>query len=432
MTDSQITAPPQPATAPRDDAALLERRARLMGPAYRLFYKEPVHPVRAQGSRFWDVEGREYLDCYNNVASCGHSHPHVVAAIARQAATLNTHTRYLHEGVLDYAERLLATLPEGIGRAMFTCTGSEANDFAYRLARHATGGEGIIVTEHAYHGVTLATAECSPSIGPGMALGRHVRTIPAPVDQGAETGRIFAENVRAAARDLKRHGIRPAMLLVDTIFSSDGVLADPAGFLADGATAAREEGMLFVADEVQPGFGRLGHGMWGFARHGVLPDIVTVGKPMGAGHPMAGLFARTEIVDNFGRDMRYFNTFGGNPVSCAAGMAVLDVIEGEGLIENARTTGGLLAEGLRAIGRETGRIGAVRGAGLFLGVEVLDASGAPSGPEASALVERLRDRRILISTTGVKGDALKIRPPMVFTPADADILLGAVAEELRA
>ncbi|WP_234730276.1 aspartate aminotransferase family protein [Acidocella facilis] len=418
------------ALLPAADAALVARRQAALGAAYRLFYRTPVHPVRGLGCSLWDAEGNEYLDVYNNVASVGHCHPHVVAALTAQAATLNTHTRYLHETILTYAERLLATLPAEIGRAMFTCTGSEANDLAMRIARHATGGSGIVVTELAYHGVTEAVAAFSPSLGKGSPLGAHVRTVPAP--SGENPGPRFAANVAAAFADLARHGIRPAALIVDTIFSSDGVYADPPGFLAAAVEAARAAGALFIADEVQAGFGRTGDGMWGFARHGVVPDIVTCGKPMGNGHPMAGLFAKPALADAFGQAMRYFNTFGGNPVSCAVGMAVLDVIERDGLIAKARSTGALLMKGLRGLGARHGEIGEVRGAGLFIGLALRDArTGAPSAEVAAKIVNGLRDRRILISATGPDANVLKIRPPLVFGPAEAGRLLSAMDEILR-
>src|SRR5438445_7425363 len=274
--------------------AMIARRKRLLGPAYRLFYEQPVQFVRGEGVWLYDPAGNAYLDAYNNVASVGHCHPHVVQAIARQAAVLNTHTRYLHETVLDYAEKLLATFPAEIGQIMFTCTGSEANDLALRVARTCTGGTGFIVTEAAYHGVTSALVELSPSLGLSLPEGSHARLVPAP-SSAADGGDVFAHHVRAALSDMKKSGIRPAALLVDTIFSSDGVFADPPGFLRPAVEAARAEGALFIADEVQPGFGRSGGQMWGFAHHGLVPDLVTMGKPMGNGHPVAGMAARPEL-----------------------------------------------------------------------------------------------------------------------------------------
>jgi 4-aminobutyrate aminotransferase-like enzyme len=415
---------------------LIERRTALLGPAYRLFYANPVHVVRGEGVWLYDPDGQAYLDAYNNVACVGHCHPHVVAALSKQAAILNTHTRYINEGILLYAERLLGSFPAELGHVMFTCTGSEANDLAYRVACAATGGTGFIVTELAYHGVTSVVAGMSPSLGRGLPLGSHVRTVPAP-DQyrsdGRDVGEVFAEHVRAAVADLVAHGITPAALLVDTIFSSDGVFAEPAGFLQPAAVAIREAGGIFIADEVQPGFGRTGDGMWGFSRHGLRPDIVTMGKPMGNGHPVAAMVARPDLLERFGEQTRYFNTFGGNPVSCAVGMAVLDVIETEGLIENARLVGAHLRDGLLDIAERRALIGDVRGAGLFLGVELVTdrATKTPATEATARLVNGLREKRVLISASGPAANVLKIRPPLVFTRAHADLFLTAMDEVLR-
>mgnify|MGYP001627466495 CR=1 FL=1 len=416
------------------DRALVARRERVLGPAYRLFYERPVHVVRAEGCWLYGPDGEAYLDAYNNVASVGHCHPRVVDAIARQAARLNTHTRYLNELVVDYAERLTATLPAEVSQVMFTCTGSEANDLALRIARACTGAEGVIITETAYHGVTAAIAELSPSLGPGNRLGAHVRTVPAPDARrlGEPLEAAFAAGVRAAVADLHKSGLRPAALLVDTIFSSDGVFAEPAGFLAEAVDAVREAGGLFIADEVQPGFGRTGRKFWGFEAHGVVPDLVTMGKPMGAGHPLAAVAARPEVVEPFGRNCRYFNTFGGNPVSCAAGMAVLDVIEDERLMQNAAEVGAYLKAALEAIDHPL--IGEVRGAGLFIGVELVSdrAAWTPAADAANRIVQGMRERRVLISATGPRANVLKIRPPMVFDKGHADHFLAAFEDTLAA
>ena len=401
---------------PERDAALIARRSAALGPAYRLFYEKPLHLVRGQGVWLYDADGRAYLDAYNNVASVGHCHPRVVEAVARQAATLATHTRYLHEGVLDLAERLLATMPAAIGHVMFTCTGSEANDLALRIARAATGGTGVIVTENAYHGVTASVAEFSPSLGSGVPLGPHVRTVPPPDPRrfAGDAAQGFADVVQAAINDLNRHGIPPAVLIVDTIFSSDGVFADPTGVLGPAVAAIRAAGGIFIADEVQPGFGRTGAGMWGFSRHGIVPDMISMGKPMGNGYPLAALALRPEVIAEFGRNARYFNTFGGNAVAAAVGNAVLDVIADEGLIENARTVGAGFADILRDLARQYAGLGQVRAAGLFLGVDV-ETDGHPDGARAGRLVNGLREEGVLISATGPKGHVLKIRPPLTFS-----------------
>jgi 4-aminobutyrate aminotransferase-like enzyme len=412
---------------------MLERRARLLGPAYRLFYDTPLHLVAGDGVWLHDADGKPYLDAYNNVASVGHCHPHVVQAIARQAGMLNTHTRYLHEGVLAYAERLLGTFPEPLEQVMFTCTGSEANDLAMRIAVAHTRAQGLIVTRFAYHGVTASMAPASPSLGRFTPFGPHVRTVPAPLTLGQsarQVGARFAEGVRAAIADLRRHGLQPAALLVDTVFSSDGIHTGPPGFLAEAVQAIHEAGGVFIADEVQPGLGRTGEAFWGFLRHGVQPDIVTMGKPLGNGHPLAGLAVRRDVLAAFGRECRYFNTFGGNPVSMAAGMAVLDVIEQAGLMDNALRVGEYLRAGLEKLQRRRALIMEVRGAGLFIGVELCSDHTArtPATADAARIVNRMRERQVLLSATGEHANILKIRPPLVFSEANADLLLQTLDE----
>ncbi|WP_227751828.1 aspartate aminotransferase family protein [Tabrizicola oligotrophica] len=412
------------------DQALVARRAQALGPAYRLFYETPVHLVRGEGVWLYDTAGKAYLDTYNNVASVGHCHPHVVAAMARQAGVFASHTRYLHEGVLSYAERLLAHFPAALAHVMFTCTGSEANDLAFRIARAHTGGTGFIVTENAYHGVTYAIAGMSPSLGSGVDLGADVRVVPAP-DTGPEAGARFAAGVQAAIADLQRHGIRPAALIVDTVFSSDGVYTDPAGFLAPAVAAIRAAGGLFIADEVQPGFGRTGAAMWGFQRHGLLPDMVSLGKPMGNGYPVAGLVMQPRVIEAFGSKARYFNTFGGNAVAAATAMAVLEVIETEGLMDNCAKVGAVFAEGLRGLAKTHAALGELRAAGLFLGQDIVDAEGRPDAARAGQIVNRLREAGVLISATGPKGHVLKIRPPMVFSAENVACFLDRLEGVLK-
>jgi len=418
------------------DKALIARREKVLGPAYRLFYEEPLHLVRGEGVFLYDATGEKYLDAYNNVASVGHCHPRVVEAITAQTAALNTHTRYLHEGIVDYAETLTATFPDALSQAMFTCTGSEANDLAVRIARFVTGGTGIIATELAYHGLTGAVAEFSPSLGESVTLGPHVRTVPAPDSyrhSPEEMMEKFGRDVEAAIADLKRHGIRPAILITDTIFSSDGIFAGPKGFLKPAVDAIHAAGGLFVADEVQPGFGRTGEAMWGFERHGVAPDMVTIGKPMGNGYPMAGIVLRPEVIAEFGPRARYFNTFGGNPVAAAAGKAVLDTIRIEGLQQNALEVGTYLMEGLRTLARSHPAIGDVRGSGLFVGVEIVSDPAAKQADAAltTRIVNGLRRRRVLISASGPRANVLKIRPPLVFSRENADMLLEALEDVLK-
>lgn len=415
---------------------MIARRQALLGNAYRLFYERPVHFVRGEGVRLYDTQGQAYLDAYNNVASVGHCHPRVVAAICTQAAQLNTHTRYLHDGVLDYAARLLATFPGELSQAMFTCTGSEANDLALRIARKFTGGTGVIVTSLAYHGVTASVAEVSPSLGAKVPLGSSVRTV-APPDayrgDPAQVEAVFAAGVRAAIDDMLRHGIRPAALLVDTVFSSDGIFTEPAGFLKSAVAAMRAAGGIFIADEVQAGFGRTGSAMWGFQRHDLVPDLVTMGKPMGNGHPIAGLVGRPEVLEPFGREARYFNTFGGNPVSCAAAMAVLDVIRDERLQQNAADVGQYLRDAFQSFGRSHDVIGDVRGDGLFIGIELVQdrSHKLPASDATVRFINAMRDKRVLLSAAGAAGNVVKLRPPLPFSRADADQLLTAAEEVLQ-
>jgi 4-aminobutyrate aminotransferase-like enzyme len=417
---------------PPEDEARITRRARLLGPAYRLFYAQPLHITRAEGVWLYDRDGRAYLDAYNNVASVGHCHPRVTAALAAQSTQLATHTRYLHDGILDYAERLLALFPPALSHVMFTCTGSEANDLALRIARAATGGTGVIVTDNAYHGVTLATAELSMSLGPSVAPGPTVFAIPAPSPENYPQGiaQGFAAAITAACDQMAAQGIRPCALITDTIFSSDGVRPDPAGFLSLAAAAIHARGGFFIADEVQAGFGRTGSSMWGFQRHGVLPDMVSLGKPMGNGYPMGGLVVQPPILSEFGAKARYFNTFGGNAVAAAVGLAVLDVIRDEGLMENAAEVGTAFANGLRALTLQHRCLGEVRAAGLFLGLDILT-DGQPDGARAGQLVNTLRQSGILISATGPLGHILKIRPPLPFSLANVDQFLTTFESVLR-
>lgn len=414
------------------DEALVERRRRLLGPAYRLMYASPIHFVRGEGVWLYDERGDAHLDAYNNVASVGHCHPRVVEAMASQAGRLATNTRYLDETILDCAEALLATFPDALSQVMFTCTGSESNDLAIRLARAYTGGTGLVVTRNAYHGTSQATAEISPSLGRGVALGAHVRTV-APPDAwregSAEAVRRFGTDVDGAIDDLVRHGIRPAAMIVDTLLSSDGVVPGPKGFLAGPCEAIRRAGGVFIADEVQSGFGRTGEAMWGFERHGVVPDMVSLGKPMGNGYPVAGLVLQPRLIEEFGTGARYFNTFGGNTVATATARAVLDVIADERLQENALSTGEYLRRGLERIAGEHRTIGEVRSAGLFLGVEMVGdgESKVPDAGLASRIVNGLRERHVLVSATGPHANVLKIRPPLTFTREHADFLLERLA-----
>ncbi|MGF6400421.1 4-aminobutyrate aminotransferase-like enzyme [Pseudomonas frederiksbergensis] len=419
-------------------AAMIERRDALLGPAYRLMYEHPLHIVGGEGVWLIDPEGRRYLDAYNNVASLGHCHPAVTEAICKQVRTLATNTRYLHDTILELAERLIATVPETeLAHLMLTCTGSEANDLAYRIAQVRTGGTGVIVTETAYHGFTDAVSKFSPSLGVTVDLGAHVRIVPAPRlyhAEGADLPQRFTRNVEAAIADLQRHGIKPAALIVDSLFTSDGILPEPAGLLKGAVEAIKRAGGLFIADEVQPGFGRTGEHMWGFQRHGVIPDIVTLGKPMGNGQPIAGLLATADALAKFGKDSRYFNTFAGNTVSCAAALAVLDTIEKEGLVEHAAKVGKILRDGISALANRHEAIGDVRGAGMFVGVELVSdrVTRAPARDLTTRVVNRMREMGVLLSACGMGHNVLKIRPPLVLSAEEAHIVINTLDEALTA
>ena len=420
---------------------LRQRRARALGPAYRLFYDQPLHIVRGEGVWLHDQQGRRYLDCYNNVASVGHCHPRVVQALSDQAATLNTHTRYLHQNIVEYAERLAATMPGELGVCMFVCTGTEANDLAFRIARTVTGNLGAIVTEHAYHGNSLAVSELSTEEYPASERPGYLETVEAPDTyrgrfrrDSAAPGAAYAGLVDAALDALASRGHRPAMFICDNIFSSSGVFTAPPGYLGEVYARVRAAGGLVVADEVQSGLCRLGDHYWGFQDSGVVPDIVTIGKPMGDGHPLAAVVTTPSIADAFAARFHYFNTFGGNPVSAAVGLAVLDVIEQDRVLDGVRSTGAFLGAGLADLRQRHPCVGDVRGKGLFYGVELVRDRGSlePAAREAARVREALREDGILLNTTGPLNNVLKIRPPLVFSREHAVLLLAGLDRALGA
>jgi 4-aminobutyrate aminotransferase-like enzyme/Ser/Thr protein kinase RdoA (MazF antagonist) len=412
--------------------ALLARRKDRIAPSLSVAYSKPLTIVRGKGAWLYDYQGRGYLDMVNNVAHVGHCHPHVVAALARQAAVLNTNARYLHKVLLDYADRIVATMPAGLSACIFTCTGSEANELAMRMARTATGRHDAVVLDMAYHGHTTGLIDISPykfarKGGQGRKPFVHVAPLPDPYrglhrGEGEAIGRAYAGEVE---RVIAESGADPAFFIAESYAGVGGQVIPPEGFLRHSYEAVRKAGGLCIADEVQVGFGRAGTHMWAFGEQGVVPDIVTLGKPIGAGHPMAAVVTTPEIAQAFANGMEYFNTFGGNPVSCAVGMAVLDVIEQEGLQENARSVGAYLLDGLRDLAQRHALIGDVRGRGLFIGAElVLDrATREPARTAAGEAVNRMRDRGILLSTDGPDENVIKIKPPMVFDRANADLFL---------
>ena len=411
--------------------AMIGRRERLMGKAYRLFYDHPVHIVRGEGVWLYDSDGRKYLDVYNNVPHVGHCHPQVVEAICKQSQTLNTHTRYLHDTVLEYAEKLTGKFPNGLDIAMFACTGTEANELALRLARARTGASGMIVTEDAYHGNSWAIAQITTTYQSSEKRGDNIVTVPSPDSyrglyaDDAQAAEKYAAHVGAAIETLAQNSHQPAAFIVDTIFSNEGLPTVPPGYMEKAVEIVRKAGGLFVADEVQPGFGRLGTDFWGFEYHGVKPDIATMGKPMGNGYPISAVVTSTAVVDAFQRDSHYFNTFGGTPVACSAALAVLEIIEQQDLQARALETGNHLRAGLEELATNHIMIGDIRGSGLFIGIDLVRdrESREPATDETRMAVNLLREQGVLIGSTGQYDNILKIRPPMVFSKKHADFLL---------
>lgn len=416
-------------------ADLAAARRTLLGKNLSLSYREPLHIVGGDDVWLVAADGRRYLDCYNNVAHVGHCHPRVVAALSAQARRLNTNTRYLHENVLAYAERLKATLPEGLDTFFFVNSGSEANDLALRIARTATGRQPIAVLDWAYHGHTQALIEISPYKykrrgGPGRLP--SVIELPLPDPYRApddwplfEHGPRFAAEARRELRDGIASAGAPAAFIAETIPSVGGQVFLPDGYLAEVYAAVRASGGLCLADEVQVGFGRVGRHMWAFEGHGVVPDIVTMGKPAGAGHPLGIVATRRALADAFANGMEYFNTFGGNPVSSVVGLAVLDVLRDERLLENAVIEGDYLLGRFRALADVHTCIGDVRGQGLFFGLEIVGnrASKAPDGETASAVVQRAKTLGVLMGTDGPHDNVIKLRPPMTFRREHSDLLV---------
>jgi 4-aminobutyrate aminotransferase-like enzyme/Ser/Thr protein kinase RdoA (MazF antagonist) len=435
-----------PVTPAQPTPELLKRREAVLGKTYT-FYNEPLELVRGKGSKLYDAAGNEYLDCYNNVANVGHCHPYVVDALARQASTLNTNSRYLHNEIVRLGERLGATLPKNLDTWFFVCSGSEANDLAVHLSRIATGKDGIVITENSYHGNTTVVSPLSlidydikqkPSWVETVAPPNLYR---GPYREGTnDAGEKYAAHVTEAARRLDNAGHGMAGLMIDSIFDANGALVPPPDYLTRAYAAARWTGALTIADEVQMGFARSGTHMWSFEAFGVEPDIVTMGKPMGNGHPIAALVTRREIAELLQKKTGYFNTFGGNTVSAVVGNACLDVLIGEDLQGNAARSGAALMEGFKALMGRHELIGHIQGRGLFLGVELVTDrnSREPAKLAARWVRERMKALGVLVSSTGPFGNIIKIRPPLVFSLADAarclealDTALSEVPADLR-
>ena len=400
-----------------------------MSPALSLSYEEPLHIVRGEGAHLVDAAGRRWLDLVNNVAHVGHAHPRVVAAAAEQNALLNTNTRYLHEAVVEYARRLTETVPDPLSVCFFVNSGSEANDLALRLAYAHTRARDVLVLDHAYHGHLVSLIDVSPYKfdGPG-GLGppptTHVVPLPDPyrgrhrADPGAAPARVtpaYLAEVDALLGGLAATGRRPAAFLSEPMPGTAGQVVLAPGFLAGAYERVRSAGGVCIADEVQIGVGRPGAAMWGFELHGVVPDVVTMGKPLGNGHPLGAVVTTPEVAASFLTGMEYFNTFGGNPVSARVGLAVLDVVADERLQARALDLGGRMLAGLREVGARHELVGDVRGEGLFAGVELVTDREArtPAGAAAARVVEEVKARGVLLSSDGPEHNVLKVKPPLV-------------------
>jgi len=402
--------------------ALAERRTRAIGPAMTgLTYREPLHLVRGDGAWLIDADGRRYLDAYNNVPVVGHGHPRVVEAIVRQARRLNTNMRYLHETALEVAERLTASTGGALDVVMFVNSGSEANDVAWRIARSVTGDDGGIATAYAYHGITDAITALTPEEWGTRPGPEHVRTWRPPDALRGFDGSV--KDFETAIRELTDSGHPPAAAILDGVLTSDGIIGLEPSLAVELVRRTHEAGALWIADEVQGGLGRTGAAMWSYQRLGIEPDILTLGKPMGNGHPVAAVITRRDIAERFGAEADFFSTFGGNPVAMAAALAVLEVIDDERLIEHAAETGEYLAGRLREIAARSPLIGEVRALGLAIGVEIVHPGTTEPDPATTKeVVEGMRNNGVLIGTTSRHGNTLKIRPPLVFRRQHADLL----------
>ena len=402
---------------------LIDRRQAVLGPNVPTFYEEPVHLIKGEGVWVWDKDGQRYLDCYNNVPHVGHCHPHVVEAISVQAQKLNTHTRYLHEGIVDYGERLTAKFQTELNQIIMVCSGSEANDIALRMAQAATGKTGIIATDNTYHGNTMAVSQLSSRKPPIGGYAANVRHVPAPDTLRPIGGdyksqaNAFAKEIQTAIIDLETSGYGFSGFLFCPTFANEGLPDLPKNFMAPAAQIIKAAGGILISDEVQPGFGRTGDNWWGHEWLKLSPDVVTLGKPMANGHPVAAVVAKENIMADFRNAFGYFNTFGGNPVSCAAAAATLDVIEQDGLIENSRHVGKEFLEQLQTIKHEV--IANIRGRGLFIALE-LEFNGFASEKSAERIVEYARNNGMLVGRTGRNRNILKLRPPMPFSTQNAE------------
>ncbi|WP_166880524.1 aspartate aminotransferase family protein [Salinibacterium sp. ZJ450] len=414
------------------DKHALEQRTKVLPSTYRLFYERPVIVDHAKGAWLWERDGSRLLDAYNNVPVVGHSNSEVAAQVGAALQRINTHTRYVEPSIAKYAEKLLDDFPPSMDRVIFTSSGSEANDLALQVARVLTGRRGVVVTSNAYHGTTAALAALSPSLSTHWKDEQSIFVdVPSGLAGTAEFGPALAERVAAAITELESRGVGFAALLFDSVLSSDGIFTDPVGFLQPVRDVVSRAGGLYIADEVQSGFCRTGTAMWGFERHGIVPDLAVLGKPMGNGLPIAALVGGHTLLDTYGDSFRYFNTFGGNTACVAAASAVLQIIHRDRLGERSERIGTRIR---RALNDEVARLKLpfrVRGSGMLIGVDtspIADFPGPPSvGALAHHLMNDLREHGVLVGTTGVENNVLKIRPPLVLNDRQASLLIEQIS-----
>ena len=411
-----------------------------LAPSLSLSYGKPLYIVKGEAQYLYDADGCQYLDAVNNIHHVGHCHPKVVAAAQLQYEKLNTNTRYLDETIVNYAQELTDKMPAGLDVCFFTNSGSEANDLALRIARHVTQSKETIVLDAAYHGNLSSLIEISPykhNGKGGSGAPDFVHTVPMPDPfrgkyRGKDSGTAYANEVQIILDKIQESGKRVSVFIAESLMGCGGQLVPPQGFLKESFQKVRKAGGLCIADEVQIGFGRMGDHFWGFETQGIIPDIVTMGKPMGNGHPLSAVVTRKAIAEEFNNGMEYFNSFGGNPVSCAVGHAVLNVIEEEGLQQNAKDVGKYLKSLLNELKEKYSMIGDVRGHGLFLGIELVRdlESLDPAGKEADQIENAMNEKGILISTDGPDHNILKIKPPLVFNRENALFLTETLDEIL--
>ena len=418
---------------------ILDLRSKHLGPSLSIAYDEPLHIVRGAGQYIFDAKGNRYLDCVNNIQHVGHCHPKVVEAAQSQYETLNTNTRYLDETIVKYAKELTATLPDGLDVCFFTNSGSEANDLALRMARECSKSKETIVLDGAYHGNLSSLIEISPykHNGPGgNGAPDHVHVIPMPDPfrgkyRGEDCGDRYIDEVITAVNNIQDNDKKVSAFISEALMGCGGQLILPEGFLQKAFEFVKKDGGLCIADEIQIGFGRMGSHFWGFESESVVPDIVTMGKSMGNGHPLSAVVTTKEIADKFNNGMEYFNSFGGNSVSCAVGQAVLDVIKDESLQDHALKVGDYLLEQLQQLKQHHEIIGDVRGRGLFIGIELnRDEDLTPADTEVHNIINRMKEKGVLLSTDGPDHNVIKIKPPIVFNKENADELVKKLDETM--